>query len=437
MAARAAASRALQRSTSFEQDSDLSARSEGDLETDSQSEVDRDEPESDANAPRYAQFMDDSDLDAASDDSEEENETNSDHDEDSSDSNSDEAVLQNQMKNVPFSALVKARAQMANYSDDEGEDFTDLEPDEFEEDRQRLATSQKMLLSKGTNTEQSLEERRSAVKERLRQLQGAETSSNSSDKNDWDSRRALREARHREAHARQELEKRAHKHAPTEMSSKKPVSRRRNVVETSAKQIRDPRFESLSGSENKDLFAKSYAFLPEIFRDELATLKRTLAKLKKQEAAQAGPKARSDQALALRDERAKVEIALRRAEGLAGERERRHRESEVKGKIKAQNKERVEKGQLPFYPKRTEVRQMLLRDKYDRLSGGNQDGKQATGAEKKQLKKALERRRRKNAQKEKKDMPAGIGFAGSGNNAHIPKRKREWGGTDQSKRARP
>ncbi|PWZ02866.1 DUF947-domain-containing protein [Testicularia cyperi] len=226
---------------------------------------------------------------------------------------------------------------------------------------------------------------------------------------------------------RNTIDKRTNKHAPTEMSSKRPVSRMRNVIETDSKQIRDPRFDSLSGSTNKDLFTKSYSFLPEMFKDELSTLKTTLSKLKKQETAQAGPKAKSEHALTIREERAKVEAALRRAEGLAGERERRQRENEVKRRIKSQNKERVDKGLLPYYPKQSEVRQMLLKDKYDRLSGTNEAGQSASGAEKKQLKKALERRRKKNAQKEKRDMPPGIGFGpgGPGGSAAIPKRKRD------------
>ncbi len=177
-----------------------------------------------------------------------------------------------------------------------------------------------------------------------------------------------------------------------------------------------------------------------MFKNELQTLKKTHAKLKKQETHQAGPKAKSESALAIREERAKVEAALRRAEGLAGERERRSRESAVKGKIKAQNKERVEKGMLPFYPKQREIKQMLLKDKYDRLSGnGNGEGKRASGEEKKQLKKALERRRKKNAQKEKKDMPVGISFgreARDGLAAAIPKRKRNPGAAEASKRTR-
>ncbi len=36
-------------------------------------------------------------------------------------------------------------------------------------------------------------------------------------------------------------------------------------------------------SVNRDLFSKSYSFLPDMFKDELTTLKTTLAKLKKQE----------------------------------------------------------------------------------------------------------------------------------------------------------
>ena len=349
------------------------------------------------------------------------------------------------MKRIPFSALVKARQQMDTaHNQDEDElsepDISDLEPDEFAQDRRRLAQANQAKTKSGKThdaaAEEALEQKRRKVRERLRQLSGASSNPSKESDDAWAQARKDREQRRKDVHERKELAKRTNKNAPTEMSSKRPVSRRRTVIETGSSHVRDPRFESLSGSTNKDLFAKSYSFLPDMFKEELTTLKKTLAKLKKQEAAQAGPKAKSEQALAIREERVKVEAALRRAEGLAGERERRQRESTVKGRIKAQNKERVEKGLLPFYPKKSEVKQMLLKDKYDRLSGaGNQEGKSASGQEKKQLKKALERRRKKNAQKEKKDMPVGIGF-GRENGTAIPKRKIPGGASETNKRAR-
>lgn len=452
----------------FEQDSDgsdagsLQVGSGSELGSDLEDQVDSEEDDEEER-PKYAQFMDDSDLDEDSDvesqdddDDDGEEEVHAAHAAYSSDeaaSDDEQDHLRQQMNKIPFSALIKAKQQLqGSTSDDDADnysepDISDLEEDEFAQDRQRLAAAkagkqpQRNGSARSADADEALEQKRREVRERLRQLNGGSASaggpsSNGTADDAWAEARKQREQRRKEAAERKELVKRSNKNAPTEVSSKRPVSRRRNVIETASNHVRDPRFESLSGSVNKDLFSKSYSFLPEMFKDELGTLKKTLAKLKKQEAAQAGPRAKSEQALSIREERAKVEAALRRAEGLAGERERRARESAVKGKIKSQNKERVEKGLLPFYPKKSEVKQMLLKDKYDRLSGGgNQEGKRASGQEKKQLKKALERRRKKNAQKEKRDMPAGIGFAREGN-AAVPKRKRNMDGGEASKRSR-
>ncbi len=446
-----------------ELDSDVDASDSSDAaDGNDDMEFQDDEEEEEEQQPKYAQFMDDSDLEAASDDDDDDDDGDSDGlDEDASNdgqaqyssdeagSDLDEAALKQQMKQIPFSALMKARRQMdGSDSDDPSEpDISDLEEDEFAEDRRRLArqTAGKQPARSGktkasaADADEALEQKRREVRERLRQLNGNAAGPSSEGDNAWAEARRQREQR-RKDNERKELVKRANKNAPTEISSKRPVSRRRSVVDTPSAHIRDPRFESLSGSVNKDLFSKSYSFLPDMFKDELSTLKKTLAKLKKQEATQAGPKAKSEHAQAIRDERAKVEAALRRAEGLAGERERRQRESTVKARIKTQNKERVDKGLQPFYPKKSEIKQMLLKDKYDRLAGaGDGEGRRASGQEKKQLKKALERRRRKNAQKEKRDMPVGIGFgpSGSGANAAIPKRKRQAGAPEATnKRSR-
>lgn len=419
----------------FQQDSDsdaasLQLESGSELGSGSELEASDDLEEEEEERPKYAQFMDDSDLEGDSEEEEDHQES-----ETSSVGESDQDVdsLQQQMKQIPFSALMKARKQIDGSDDDDFSepDISDLEQDEFAADRKRLSSN---------STDEALEAKRQHVRQRLRQLSGSAPSTLNGENSGWAEARTARETRRRESE-RKELAKRSNKNAPTEMSSKRPVSRRRNVVDTpstSDTRVRDPRFESLSGSTNKDLFAKSYSFLPEMFKDELSTLKKTLAKLKKQESTQAGPKAKSPQALAIREERAKVEAALRRAEGLAGERERRQRESNVKARIKKENKERVEKGLQPYYPKQREIKQMLLKDKYDRLAGTGGEAKKVGGREKKQLKKALERRRRKNAQKEKRDMPVGIGFGRDGGGGTVPKRKRVNGGGAEAgaKRAR-
>lgn len=53
------------------------------------------------------------------------------------------------------------------------------------------------------------------------------------------------------------------KNRPLELSSRRQVSRFKNVVEVKKKKVLDPRFDATAGRLNDDLFAKSYAFLDE------------------------------------------------------------------------------------------------------------------------------------------------------------------------------
>lgn len=53
------------------------------------------------------------------------------------------------------------------------------------------------------------------------------------------------------------------------MSSKRPVSRYREVVHVPKKTGLDPRFERISGKFNEDLFMKTYAFVSEKRKEEI------------------------------------------------------------------------------------------------------------------------------------------------------------------------
>lgn len=152
----------------------------------------------------------------------------------------------------------------------------------------------------------------------------------------------------------QHIESREHKSAPTVMSSRRPVSRARTVVQpVQPSKGRDPRFDSLSaGPVNLDLLSKSYKFLPELYEKELKSLKSTHDKLKRMEAHHAGPHAKSEQALKIREERQNVELALRRAESQRNERLRREMERSVKSEIKKNNQRRVDAGLRPYFPKK-------------------------------------------------------------------------------------
>lgn len=77
--------------------------------------------------------------------------------------------------------------------------------------------------------------------------------------------------------------KRASKHSPMEVSSKRAVGRFREVVELNKPKVRDPRFEKLSGHFNQDLFEKSYAFLDDYKQSEQELLRKQIKKTKNPE----------------------------------------------------------------------------------------------------------------------------------------------------------
>ena len=189
------------------------------------------------------------------------------------------------------------------------------------------------------------------------------------------------------------------------MSSRRPVSRLRQVVKPiqNAK-ARDPRFDSLSaGPVNLDLHAKSYGFLPDLYQTEIKQLRDQHAKLKRTEIHHAGPRAKSQQAAEIRDQRAHVEQELRRAESRQNERTRRERERSVKADFKKENQRRVDASLKPFFPKKAQFQEALLRKQFDEMAQGSGTGSSAS------LRKAMDRKRRKDAQKEKKSLDAALG----------------------------
>lgn len=204
---------------------------------------------------------------------------------------------------------------------------------------------------------------------------------------------------------RSELPSRESKNAPTVMSTRKPVSRMRNVVNPLQRaKSRDPRFDSLSaGPVNLDLHAKSYSFMPGMYQNEIQSLRSTYGKLKKMEANHAGPKAKSEQALQIRDERAKVERALRRAESQENERRRRELERSVKSDFKKENQRRVDAGLKPFFPKKQQLQEAILRKKFDHMVGSSESQSSAA------MRKVMDRKRKKDAQKQKKSLDAALG----------------------------
>lgn len=185
---------------------------------------------------------------------------------------------------------------------------------------------------------------------------------------------------------------RASKHAPMVQSSKYAVSRKRVIVEPPAiAKARDPRFDAAvmghSGKgHNTKAAEKNYAFLEEYRASELKDLKRQMAATKNPEAKEA------------------LKRQIRSATDQQKARENRKREETVIAEHKKKEKEAIREGKksTPYYLKKSDLKKQVMQKKYEEM--GSRDRA-----------KALERRRKKLASKERRDMPMERrGFEGMG-----------------------
>jgi ribosomal RNA-processing protein 36 len=167
---------------------------------------------------------------------------------------------------------------------------------------------------------------------------------------------------------------RSSKHAPTEISSKKAVSRKREVVPVVKREHRDPRFEPLVGYVDDSKVRKAYSFLDDYREDEMNELKDAI-KIAKDE-----------------DAKEKLKRALISMESRKRAQARKDKEQEVLDRHRKEEKELVKQGKKPFYLKKAEQKKRLLLDQYG-------------GLKVKQLDHVIERRRKKVEGKEKKKMP--------------------------------
>ncbi|KAM0248468.1 hypothetical protein ACHAP5_003414 [Fusarium lateritium] len=167
--------------------------------------------------------------------------------------------------------------------------------------------------------------------------------------------------------------KRSSKHAPQEQTSKKPVSRRREILPDNRRQYRDPRFDPLVGRVDEEKASKAYAFLDEYRDKEMADLR---VKIKKSK--DFYEKEDLKRQLQSMESRKKSNLRRQEEENLLKE----HRQKE---------KELVAQGKTPFYLKRSEQKKQLLVNRYEGMSKGQVD-------------RAIERKRKKVAGKEKKEL---------------------------------
>ncbi|KAI9091254.1 hypothetical protein DFS34DRAFT_584596 [Phlyctochytrium arcticum] len=177
-----------------------------------------------------------------------------------------------------------------------------------------------------------------------------------------------------EGKSRTKLEKRASKNAPIEITSKRSVGRRRDVVELPKNKTRDPRFDPLAGKLNEGLFNQSYGFLRDYQQDEIEDLRKKVVVEKDV------------------DSKTKMERNLKRLESQMLARQKKEKRQEIVRDWRKKEAELVQKGKKPWQLKQSDIKKLELIDRYQHMK-------------KKDLDKLLEKRRKKNASKEKRFLP--------------------------------
>ncbi|KAL1900260.1 rRNA biogenesis protein rrp36 [Sporothrix stenoceras] len=205
---------------------------------------------------------------------------------------------------------------------------------------------------------------------------------------------------------------RAHKHAPTEMSSRFAVKRGRDwtsgdatiagvTVKSAEDRSRDPRFflASMAAPPTRadELRAqRNYAFLDEYRDSEMAQMRETIAQNdriakteRKKRGANAVNRARAE---AAEKEAAALRRTLTSMEARKHDREAKEKAQAVLDEHKKRERGLVKDGKTPYFLKKSEQKKRLLVDKF-------------AGMTEQQVDKAIERRRKKAQTRERREMP--------------------------------
>lgn len=167
--------------------------------------------------------------------------------------------------------------------------------------------------------------------------------------------------------------KRSSKHAPQEQTSKRPVTRIREIVPDARRKPRDPRFDPLVGKVDEAKARRAYAFLDEYRESEMAELRAEIKKTK-------NPL-----------DRERLKRQLMSMESRKKAQKKKDEEEELLAEHRQKEKELVAQGKTPFYLKRSEQKKQLLMNRYEKMSKGQVD-------------RAIERKRKKVVGKEKKEL---------------------------------
>jgi ribosomal RNA-processing protein 36 len=126
------------------------------------------------------------------------------------------------------------------------------------------------------------------------------------------------------------------------LTSKKPVTRKREVVPVPFVKARDPRFDPALGTFNEAAFSKNYGFLDEYKESEAAAMKDRLKKIKDNE------------------EKEKIKKELAVIENQKKAKKRKEEREAILREHKRKERELVKQGKKPFFLKKCKPSNLIL-----------------------------------------------------------------------------
>eukprot|EP01036_Dinobryon_divergens_P032150 gene32150-41685_t len=168
---------------------------------------------------------------------------------------------------------------------------------------------------------------------------------------------------------------RSNKNHPAELPSNRPVKRLRVDANNKSNKFRDPRFSDISGVMDDKIFAKNYIFLDEYREKEIDLVAKSMRKIKNV------------------DKKAEIKAELMKMKQQHAERRRGLAVMSKLEELKKEEKEKVKSGKNPFFLKKSVKKTIALEERYNELK---KEGK---------LHKYMEKRRRKNAAKDRRYLP--------------------------------
>lgn len=171
--------------------------------------------------------------------------------------------------------------------------------------------------------------------------------------------------------------KKRKREAPVELPANRAVKRHRTVVPVARIERRDPRFEDTSGKFDQEIFDQAYGFLGEYKDSEIQALKKEVKDLKDPE------------------ERKEMLAVLKRLQQQRADEQRAAAVRKVAADTAKESRAHVSAGGKAFYLKKRDLRELAAVERFKTLEarGGNA------------LDKALQKRRKKIASKDRKKLP--------------------------------